>query len=1140
MKTKFFISAILFLSGILHAQVLDDFSDGDLINNPSWIGNTADFTVVNNQLRSNSVVASTSFYLSTSSSLVNNCQWEFWSNLQFNTSSANWVDVYLIADQSNLMAANLNGYFVRIGNTQDDICLYKNTNGTAVKIIDGLDGTTNASNSLIKVKVTRDNANLFTLYSDLTGTGNNYSVEGNVTDNSFLTNNSFGIVIKQSTASFFQKHFFDDIYAGAIVLDQVPPVLQSATVINQNNLDVLFNEDVDLNTSQVVANYSVDNGIGNPTSVIRDASNFKLVHLTFGAAFSSGVNYTLSVSNVQDIASNIIAANSSIPFVFYNLSAPTFRDVIINEIMADPNPSAGSLPLVEWVEVYNKSNKTFDLANWTFSDAASSATLNPKYLLPNQYLILCKNADTSSLSVFGPVCGMTNMPTLNDGGDKIYLKDNLGNFIDSVNYNASWYNDPFKAAGGWSLELINPNQNLNCDQSGNWTACNFPNGATPGLQNSVFSSAPDMVGPGTVSVSVIDSLHINICFNEVPNATSLGLTSSYNINNGIGNPSTVLTSSVSPKCVELTLNSPLVNATNYLVSYNGIVDCSGNAASPSSVGFSYYVPKFNDIVINEIMPDPDPPIGLPNYEYLELHNRTNYSIGLNNYSISTPSTSKTLPDIVIQPDSFVVLTSTSGFSAYQNLNLPVYQVSSFPSLTNTGSTVTLKNPQGKVINSVTYSDSWYKDASKSEGGYSLEMIDPNNPCGGEENWRASNSSSGGTPGKKNSVYALNPDLIAPILKRIAVLSADTIQLFFSENTDSLSLLSAVYIIDNSVGSPISIIPVSVNFKSVKLVLPTSIQSGVVYTCSVTNSVMDCAGNLLALPNNTARFALPQQAMPGDIVINELLFDPKTGGVDFVELYNKSSRTFDLNVLKLGEQDTISGVFSDMETLSNEGYLFFPGEYLVLTESGSIVKSQYYTSNPNGFSDMANLPAMNTDEDIVVLTDLSNQVIDRVYYNSDFHFDLLNETKGVSLERIDYNRSSLDITNWNSASSSVGFATPAYRNSQYATGQESGEVNVSPEAFSPDNDGFQDVLNITYALETPGQMANVLIFDASGRQVRNLIRNETLSQRGTLSWNGLNDQNEKSPIGIYVIYFETFESNGKVHKFKKACVLAGKL
>ncbi|MFN6037051.1 MAG: hypothetical protein ACK452_01185, partial [Bacteroidota bacterium] len=96
-KVKYLILFSLICSINCIGQILDDFSDGDVTNNPTWVGNTADFTVVNNQMRSNSVVASTTFYLSTPSNLVNNCQWEFWCNLQFNTSSANWVDVYLIA-----------------------------------------------------------------------------------------------------------------------------------------------------------------------------------------------------------------------------------------------------------------------------------------------------------------------------------------------------------------------------------------------------------------------------------------------------------------------------------------------------------------------------------------------------------------------------------------------------------------------------------------------------------------------------------------------------------------------------------------------------------------------------------------------------------------------------------------------------------------------------------------------------------------------------------------------------------------------------------------------------------------------------------------------------------------------------------
>jgi hypothetical protein len=1140
MKKLFFLYFLATAFG-LSSQTLDDFSDGDFTTNPAWSGSTSDFTVVTNQLRSNSTTASTSFYLSTPATLVNNCQWEFWCNLQFNTSSLNYVDVYLLADQSNLSSGTLNGYFVRIGNTLDEVCLYKNTAGTVTKIIDGADGTTNQSNTLLKVKVVRDASNQFTLSTDFTGTGSGYGVEGSVTDNTFLSSAAFGLLVKQSTASFFQKHFFDDFYAGAIVLDVTPPVVNNATVISSTQLDVLFNENVDLASSQTSANYSVNNGIGAPSSAVRDGSNLSLVHLTFATAFSNGLSNTITVNGVQDVAGNAIS-NGTANFVFYNLSTPSYKEVIVNEIMADANPAVGTLPLFEFVEVYNTTSaKTFDLGSWTFSDASTTATLGSKYLLPGQYMILCKYADTSLFSPFGNVTGMSTMPSLNDAGDKLYLKDNSGIVIDSVNYDISWYNDNTKDGGGWTLELINPSLSLNCSAASNWSASNDPNGGTPGQQNSIYSLAPDVTGPVTTQVSVTDSLHITVCFSEVIDAAQVNTLSNYTVNNGIGTPAVVQVSGTDARCVEVTLANALQNQVNYTITFSNLADCSGNVISPSTFNFSFYVPGFNDVIVNEIMADPDPPIALPDYEYVELYNRTAYSVSLKNWTIGTATSTKIIPDIVILPDSFVVLTGSSGFAAYTGFNLPVYEVTSFPALTNTGSQITLKNSSGKIINSVSYTDGWYQDAAKSEGGFSLELLDPVNPCAEEANWRASNSVAGGTPGKINSVYASNPDNTAPVLERIVVLSADTIQLFFSEKTDSSSLLSsAAYSIDNSVGNPVSVIPVANDFKSVLLVLPVQLQQGIIYSCVVISSIKDCAGNLVSASGNSARFALPQPASPGDIVINELLFDPKTGGVDFVELYNNSAKPIDLGTLNIGELDTLTNTFSDNELITTEGYLFFPGEYLVLSESGSIVKSQYTTTNPDAFLDMPALPAMNTTDDVVVIYDAAGIIIDKVIYTDDMHFDLLNDTKGVSLERIDFSRPSSDLTNWNSAASSVGFATPGYRNSQYLVAETGSNVTVSPETFSPDNDGYEDVLNISYTFETAGQVANVSVYDASGRLVRRLLKSETLGSGGTVSWNGLNDVNEKAPIGIYVIYFETFEAAGKVHKYKRSCVLAGKL
>ncbi len=279
----------------------------------------------------------------------------------------------------------------------------------------------------------------------------------------------------------------------------------------------------------------------------------------------------------------------------------------------------------------------------------------------------------------------------------------------------------------------------------------------------------------------------------------------------------------------------------------------------------------------------------------------------------------------------------------------------------------------------------------------------------------------------------------------------------------------------------------------------------------------------------------------DVVINEILADPQTGGVEFVELYNRSTKTIDLKNLNIGSLDTLTGNLKDTETITEEGYLLFPGTYLVLSESGNTVKQQYMTTNAKGFLDVETLPSMSTSGDIVTLSDANSfAIIDNFVYTSKMHFPLLVSTKGVSLERIDFNRTTNDKTNWNSAAEGVGFATPAYRNSQYLQADGGSGVAVSNPLFSPDNDGYNDVLDITYKLNETGKVANVFIYDSKGRQVKNLIRNQQLAQEGTLSWNGINDDNEKAPIGIYVVYVELFDLSGKINKYKLTCTLAGKL
>src|SRR5699024_8295960 len=114
---KYLLLIAIFYGNFTFAQLNETF----ITNTAAWTGSNSgnDFVIVNEQLRSN-VTGAPDYYLSTPNTLAANCQWEFYINLEFTPNGANYVDVYLISDQSNLDTL-INGYFVRFGNSSNEI-----------------------------------------------------------------------------------------------------------------------------------------------------------------------------------------------------------------------------------------------------------------------------------------------------------------------------------------------------------------------------------------------------------------------------------------------------------------------------------------------------------------------------------------------------------------------------------------------------------------------------------------------------------------------------------------------------------------------------------------------------------------------------------------------------------------------------------------------------------------------------------------------------------------------------------------------------------------------------------------------------------------------------------------------------------
>lgn len=546
------------------------------------------------------------------------------------------------------------------------------------------------------------------------------------------------------------------------------------------------------------------------------------------------------------------------------------------------------------------------------------------------------------------------------------------------------------------------------------------------------------------------------------------------------------------------------------------------------------------VVISEIMPDPTPVVGLPDAEWIELKNTTASTINLQGWRIAKPaSQSGAMPLYLLKPDSAVIITSSGNATALSAFG-PVISVTSFPALTNTGDVLILKNATGAVVHAISYTDNWYQNDLKKNGGWSLEMIDTKNPCTGAGNWKASIDAKGGTPSKPNSVAAQNPDAIAPKLLRAYAPDSISIVLSFNENLDSTkAAVVSSYTISDGIGAPVTALPQQPLFDKVLLKLNGSnrLQRNKVYTITV-NSITDCSGNAIGT-TNAAKVGLFEHLDSLDIVVNEILFNPKANGVDFVEIYNRSNQIIDLKNAYIANRNTI-GALGSITQLSTDGYLFFPGEYLALTTDANNIKANYIAQNPEAFIELASMPSFNDDAGNAIILNEQGNIVDALAYDEKWHFPLISNAEGVSLERIDANAATQNSSNWHSASSSVGYATPTYKNSQaMAATEPKGEVSITPKVFSPDNDGYDDFLTINYSFPQSGSVANITIFDASGRPVRYLQKNALNGRTGFYRWDGLGEKMQKLPVGIYVVYTEVFNLEGKTKKFKHTVVLARK-
>lgn len=597
---------------------------------------------------------------------------------------------------------------------------------------------------------------------------------------------------------------------------------------------------------------------------------------------------------------------------------------------------------------------------------------------------------------------------------------------------------------------------------------------------------------------------------------------------------------VSCKNLHIWMKDPISNESEISVKVCYIRDIYGNISDCESIELFYYQPGFNDLIVTEIMADPTPPVNLPEAEYLELYNRGKYPVDLYGWKIYVGGRCSFFSQDTIHPKAYKILIDSKKLDMFTGME-GLIPMDDFPVISNEGQVVVLKDNHENIIFATEYQISWYQEYAKSEGGWSLEMIDPENPCGRKKNWKASIDANGGTPGYINSVNGNNTDNDNPEFQRPVITDDSVLYLHFSETVTGQNLYTPTnYLINNEMGYPYRIVPASDLSNSVIMYFDKLFRNNTYYTLRIKNTFADCAGN--KLDNNIIfSFRMPSGCDSMDLIINEILFDPIVAGGEFIEIYNRSMKTIDLKDFYLALKDPYSQKPGQSYILSKSPFTLEPGSYLALTENTSLITDYYHFKSWYDFLEMENIPNLPNTTAIISLFDPNDRIIDEVAYSSDMHVEIMFNTKGISLERIDPDGNSNYRGNWYTSSGDFGYATPGYENSQSGKDHSlSFSFIAEPEIITPDGDGVNDATVIKYVVGDAGYFANIIVFDRAGRPVKILARNMLLGSTGELIWGGKTGEGRTAPVGPYLIYSEIFNLKGDIKKFKNSCIIAEKI
>lgn len=279
---------------------------------------------------------------------------------------------------------------------------------------------------------------------------------------------------------------------------------------------------------------------------------------------------------------------------------------------------------------------------------------------------------------------------------------------------------------------------------------------------------------------------------------------------------------------------------------------------------------------------------------------------------------------------------------------------------------------------------------------------------------------------------------------------------------------------------------------------------------------------------------------GDILFTEILPKVEKGQAEFIEVYNASGYEIALSDLYLGLRDVKTNSWKLYDVGSKSSFVLASGEYYVLSKAPESIGRQYRVCKEDNFIKLSNLPAL-TDGGghLAILRKKDTLVLEEMQYSEKMHHPLLDNTVGVSLERMRMEVSAMCFENWHSAAQAAAYGTPTCENSQASDRQDDDEqwFRYSSDFITPNNDGLNDYLRLEYNLKLAGYICSVRIYDSEGRLCRLLVNQALLGREDFLLWDGFDDKKRRLRSGMYIVFIELIHTNGKRKVLRKAIGVA---